>query len=224
MSKILGKQTDLTKVAKWRRPAEVVATMLRTATITDINLQGNWVSGYTQVLAPQASWMSKCGQKFQEWRTPNGSPHVASHLMTPNIMLNTWNLTEQIANQPLNYATFKPWREVFGLDPKMTALKAVDRITMFIYGHVLPEDDRLSIAAHLMTGDARKNAPAHVGIGDAVLNSARLKDTVRMVFASPRIFIRYPRHRAPLPAAGRRGSCPRSVRPPDRHRRRSFPN
>jgi uncharacterized protein (DUF1800 family) len=177
------------KGAKWRRAAETMASMLRSASITEVKLNPNWTEGHASVMSQLRSWSIRCGHQFQGWNTPDGYPDVSSHWLNPNIMLNTWNMTETIANQTVANLTFTPWDQVLGVDSTMDGLRIVDRIAMFQYGQILDPKERASIACYLATGDSSKQPPEWTGVGSAAIGM-RLKNTVRMVFCSSRMFIR----------------------------------
>jgi len=177
------------KGTKWRRPSEVNAMMFRALGLYDMYTFDDWVQNPSAVLSPMRERMTRAGQEFQQWDTPDGFPDKADYWMAPSTMIAIWNMTEIWANQAFNQCKFTSWRQILGVTELMDAWFIVDRASEFMYGITLPPEERRAAAGYLATGDDRKTAPEWEPVTDAVLNT-RLKNTMRFIFCNPRMMIR----------------------------------
>ena len=169
--------------AKWRRPQELMATLMATARPTykpPTNTSDTW--------APLGTYMwilEVLGHHPMSWPTPDGPKDLGAAWCHPGALLGRWNAAEAIAGAWDPTLVPTPWAQVFGLQAGQTYAFAADRIVYALTGIHPSAADRDLLARFLArpTGGAGTPAPTTPMSADAL--KWNLAETVRLAMASP---------------------------------------
>lgn len=169
--------------SKWRRPAELWASMAATA-----DLRWTYEPGPSEVyrypVPTTFDAVLAAGQPLRNWPSPAGMPDENTHWVGTSSVLGGLNFADLLlTGADPQLSTTKDWAARLGLTPSMTVGEAADRVIERVSGFQVAAGDpvRTTVVARLAGG-----APAAANLD----SFAGVERAVRAVFNSPLMFLR----------------------------------
>lgn len=167
--------------AKWRRPQELMATMIKLQKPSAIKPAGTQGKELWSITGTVQWLLYTCGHQPRMWDTVNGYPDQARVWTSTQAMLANFDAAYARVFWGDKEVPVKSWASALGITPGMTAQEAAARTTYRLTGYTWT-------AADLAVVVAKFGSPTRV------LSKNRIKDrlpiAVHLVFCSPYFMLR----------------------------------
>jgi len=169
--------------AKWRRPQETMATIIKAQKPTAIKTKGKQASNLWDILGTVEWLLSTAGHQPRMWPVVNGYPDQATDWMATQDLLAHFDMAFARVFWKDPEIPVKSWATALGVTTAMTADQAAGRITHNLTGYAWSATDQTVIANRL-----RGSYPG------SKLTKAQIKErlplAVHLVFCSPYFMLR----------------------------------
>ncbi|MDO5499266.1 MAG: DUF1800 family protein [Propionibacteriaceae bacterium] len=169
---------------KWRRPMELINTIIRAGEPQQFVPQAAELWRYTD-MGDQGRILASVGHAPRHWHHVDGYPDAVGAWKSAQTMLGLWNATHEVCTENLNEFGRLDWERALGVRPLDPILASVRRIAVQLTGWEWTSRDIAAVASALRPG---ATISARDTFDRAAL--AELPHCVRLIFASPYAFRR----------------------------------
>jgi uncharacterized protein (DUF1800 family) len=167
--------------AKWRRPQELMATMIKLQKPSAIKPAGKQSKDLWSITGTVQWLLYTCGHQPRMWDTVNGYPDQAGVWTSTQAMLANFDAAYARVFWGDKEVPTKSWASALGIKPGMTAQAAAARTTYLLTGYTWTATDLAVVVAKF-------GSPTRVLTKAQIKN--RLPVAVHLVFCSPSFMLR----------------------------------
>lgn len=179
---LLSKEFRSSVGAKWRRPQETMATMIKLQSPSSIKPKGKQSGNLWGILGTVGWLLSVGGHQPRMWPVVNGYPDQASDWMATQDVLAGFDAAFARVFWKDKEIPVKSWSAALGVKPGMTAEQIAAKITYKITGYRWSATDLAVITNRLSSNPKRVFTKSWI--------KKRLPKAVHLVFCSPYFMLR----------------------------------